>query len=99
MKRSRRTNRKAPAGVQQEMAKIADDLSSLAASLGETASAEARATLGSLRDRFEDLKGYAGATTDDVLEEAQASISENPFMAIAAAFGAGLVLSLLLLRR
>jgi ElaB/YqjD/DUF883 family membrane-anchored ribosome-binding protein len=99
MRRTRKVSRKAPASIQHEMSKIADDLSSLASTLGETASAEARATIGSLRDRFEGLKDYAGSMTDDVLEGAESSITENPFVAVAAAFGVGLILSLLLQRR
>ena len=99
MRRPHKATRKASANIQQEMAKIADDLSSLAGALGESASAEARATIGTLRDRFEGLKDYAASTADDVLEGAETSITENPFIAIGAAFGAGVILSMLLQRR
>lgn len=99
MKHSRRAARKASASIQDEISKIGDDIASLGNALGENASAEAKATIRSLRQRFDSLTDSASSLTEEAVGDASKTIAENPFIAVGAAFGLGVVLGALLLRR
>lgn len=94
MKRTRR----ALASIQGDISNIRGDLASLGSALGENASAEAKATIKSLRRRFDSLAGDAASLPEEVVEDASNTIAENPFIAIGAAFGLGVVLAALLRR-
>lgn len=67
--------------------------------IGENASAEAMATIRSLRKRFDVLAEDASSLTEDVVGGASKAIAENPLIAIGAAFGLGALLAAVLLRR
>jgi ElaB/YqjD/DUF883 family membrane-anchored ribosome-binding protein len=99
MKHNRRTTRRASASIQAEISKIGDDIASLGNALGENASAEAKAMIRSLRQRFDSLTDSAGSLTEEAVGDASKTIAENPLMVVGAAFGLGVVLGALLLRR
>jgi ElaB/YqjD/DUF883 family membrane-anchored ribosome-binding protein len=99
MKQNRKSARKASASIQAEISKIGDDIVSLGNALGENASAEAKATIRSLRQRFDSLTDSASSLTEEAVGDASKTIAENPFIAVGAAFGLGVVLGALLLRR
>jgi ElaB/YqjD/DUF883 family membrane-anchored ribosome-binding protein len=99
MKRTRQAARKASTSIHDEISKITNDLASLGSALGENASAEAKATIRSLRQRVDSLADSASSLTEEVVEDVEKTIAENPFIAIGAAFGLGVLLSALLLRR
>jgi ElaB/YqjD/DUF883 family membrane-anchored ribosome-binding protein len=98
MKRTRKTARKAPPSIEEELAKIRHDLASLGAALGDTASAEASARLTSLRQRVDSLADEAGALTDASVEEIRGTITEHPLASVAVAFGLGVLLASVLRR-
>jgi len=99
MKRGRNQGRKSTATIEDEISKIKEDIAALGNTLGENASAEATAALRSLRQRFDRVTDNASAMTEDAIESAQTTIADNPFIAIASAFGVGILLSAVLLRR
>jgi ElaB/YqjD/DUF883 family membrane-anchored ribosome-binding protein len=99
MKRSKNYGRKSTATIEDEISKIKEDIAALGSTLGETASAETTAALRSLRQRFDRVTDNASAMTEDAIETAQTTIADNPFIAIASAFGVGILLSAVLLRR
>jgi len=99
MKRSRNHGRKSTASVEEEISKIKEDFAALGNALGESASAETTAALRSLRQRFDRVAENASTMTEDAIEGAQTTIADSPFIAIASAFGLGVVLSAVLLRR
>lgn len=99
MKRTRKVARSASASIQDEISKMADDLASLGSTLGENASTETKATMRSLRRRFDNVADDASAMADETIESAEKTITENPFIALGAAFGLGAVISAILLRR
>jgi ElaB/YqjD/DUF883 family membrane-anchored ribosome-binding protein len=98
MKRTRKAASKAPPSIEEELAKIRHDVTSLGALLGEAASAEANARLASLRQRVDKLADEAGALTDASIEEIRGRIEEHPLASVAVAFGLGVLLARVLQR-
>jgi ElaB/YqjD/DUF883 family membrane-anchored ribosome-binding protein len=96
----RRNHRgKSTTSIEEEVSKIKEDLAALGNALGESASAETAAALQSLRQRFDRVAENASAMTGSAIERTGKTITDNPFIAIASAFGVGIVLSAMLLRR
>jgi ElaB/YqjD/DUF883 family membrane-anchored ribosome-binding protein len=84
--------------IQEELATIGADVASLANTLGDAASAEARATIESIRERLDRMTSDAGSATRAGVGMVQDSIEENPFLSVALAFGLGMVLASMLRR-
>ena len=99
MKRSRNHGRKSAPTIEEEISRIKEDFAALGNALGESASSETTAALRSLRQRVDRVAENASAMAEDAIEGAEMTIADNPFIAIASAFGVGIVLSALLLRR
>ncbi len=99
MKRTRKVARKASDSIQDDISAIAEDLTSLGKAVGETASAEVKATIKSLRQRCDSLAGHADSLLNEGIEDARGMIAENPFISVAVAFGLGFVVAGMLVRR
>ena len=84
--------------IQDELATIRADVASLGNTLGEVASAEARETIKSIRERLDRLADDAGSATRAGVEMMEETIEERPFVSVAVAFGLGVVLGTLLRR-
>jgi len=66
--------------------------------MGETASEEAKASIRGLRQRLDYLADESDGLVTQRLQESRDTISENPLLAVGAAFGFGVVLATLLRR-
>jgi ElaB/YqjD/DUF883 family membrane-anchored ribosome-binding protein len=90
--------RKAADSLQDVISRIGNDLSALGEVMGESASAEVKATLKSLRQRLDDLADDSDSLITQGIHETRGTIAENPLIAVAAAFGLGIVLAAALRR-
>jgi hypothetical protein len=90
--------RKAANSLQDVISRIGDDVSALGDIIGESASAEVKATIRSLRQRLDDLADASESLVTHGIQETRGTISENPLIAVAAAFGLGIVLAAALRR-
>jgi ElaB/YqjD/DUF883 family membrane-anchored ribosome-binding protein len=81
--------------LQAEMAQLRADLAKLADTLKSVVSDEAAARYEKVREAAREAQARASKAADAVGQE----IAERPFAAVAAAFGAGLVLGMLFSRR
>ena len=84
--------------IQDVIARIGDDVSALGEVVGESASAEVRASIKSLREKLRDLEEDSEGLITHGIHETRGTISENPLIAVAAAFGLGVVLAAVLRR-
>ena len=78
--------------IREELAGIGDDLTSLGNSLGETASAETRATIDTIQQRLNKIGGEISALADAGVATVQDTIEENPIISVAIALGLGIFL-------
>jgi len=96
MARQAKNKRNGMHSIQEELATLGSDVESLASTLGDVASSEARAAIQSIRDRLDDIVGEAraqGRAQVDALEE---TIQERPFVSVGAAFGLGFLIARLM---
>jgi ElaB/YqjD/DUF883 family membrane-anchored ribosome-binding protein len=98
MKRSRKRSRKHSLSIKQEFRRIQEELASLAESLGETASAETKTAINSLRQRLDSLGDVASSIMEEGVEDAREMVVANPLVAVTAAFGLGFLLAALIRR-
>jgi len=84
--------------IQDVISRIGDDVGALGDVVGESASAEVRASIKSLRQKLRDLEEESEGLITHGIQETRGTISENPLIAVAAAFGVGVVLAALLRR-
>jgi ElaB/YqjD/DUF883 family membrane-anchored ribosome-binding protein len=98
MKRGKKAARLGIDAIQEELANIEEEVTSLGKSLGGSASAEARAAMSSIRERLDRIAGEAGTMTRAGVGAVEHTVEENPFTSLAIAFGVGLVLALMVRR-
>ena len=98
MKRGKKATRSGVEAIQDELANIESEITSLSKSLGGAASAEARAAMSSIRERIDRLAGDAGTMTRAGVDAVEETIEDNPFTSLAIAFGLGLVLAFMIRR-
>jgi ElaB/YqjD/DUF883 family membrane-anchored ribosome-binding protein len=78
--------------IKEELARIGDDLTSLGNTLGETASAETRATIDTIRGRLNNIASELGTLADAGVTTVKETIEENPIASVAIALGLGVFL-------
>jgi ElaB/YqjD/DUF883 family membrane-anchored ribosome-binding protein len=78
--------------IKEELARIGDDLTSLGNTLGETASAETRATIDSIQGRLNNIASEVGTLADVGVTTVKETIEENPIVSVAVALGLGIFL-------
>lgn len=98
MKRGKKASRLSVDAIQDELANIESEITSLGKSLGGAASAEARAAMSSIRERLDRLAGDAGTMTRAGVDAVEETIEDNPFTSLAIAFGLGLVVAFMIRR-
>ena len=81
--------------LEDTISRISDEVSALGELMGETASEEAKASIRGLRQRLDYLANESGGLVTQRLQESRDAISENPLLAVGAAFGLGVVLAAL----
>jgi len=84
--------------IQDELETIGADVTSLTSTLGDVASAEARAMIQSIRQRLDRIANDTGNATRAGVGIVQDTIEERPFVSIAVALGAGFILASMLRR-
>jgi ElaB/YqjD/DUF883 family membrane-anchored ribosome-binding protein len=84
--------------IQDELETIGADVTSLANTLGDVASVEARAMIQSIRQRLGRIANDTGSATRAGVGKMQHTIEERPFVSIAVALGAGFILASMLRR-
>jgi ElaB/YqjD/DUF883 family membrane-anchored ribosome-binding protein len=84
--------------IQDELARIEAEVAALGQSLGNTASAEARSALLSIRERLDRIAGSAGDMTRAGVDAVEETVEDNPLTSLAIAFGVGVAVALLLRR-
>lgn len=90
--------RKSAKSLQDVISRIGDDVATLGEVMGESASAEAKASIKSLRRQLDSLAEESEGLVAQGIQETRGTISENPLIAVAAAFGLGIVLAVALRR-
>ena len=98
MARRRKPKRGGFESIQDELAAIRADVASLGNTLGDIASAEARETIKSIRERLDRLADDAGSATRAGVDMMEETIQERPLVSVAVAFGLGVVLASVLRR-
>jgi len=98
MTRRKKPTRSNHETIREELATIGADVASLANTLGDVASTEARDTIKSIRERLDRITSDAGSATRAGVGLVQESIEENPFLSVAVAFGLGMVFASMLRR-
>jgi ElaB/YqjD/DUF883 family membrane-anchored ribosome-binding protein len=96
-----RRNKPARSGlesIQDELATLSADVTSLGNTLGEVASVEARDMIKSIRQRLDRIAEDAASATRAGLGTLRDTIEEKPFVSVAVAFGLGVVLASMLRR-
>jgi ElaB/YqjD/DUF883 family membrane-anchored ribosome-binding protein len=84
--------------LEDAISRISDNVSALSELMGETASEEAKTSIRALRRRLDDLADESDGLVTQRLEESRVTISQNPLLAVGAAFGLGFVFGSLLSR-
>jgi ElaB/YqjD/DUF883 family membrane-anchored ribosome-binding protein len=77
--------------LEDTISRISDNVSALSELMGETASEEAKASIRGLRQRLDYLADESDGLVTQRLQESRDTISENPLLAVGAAFGLGIV--------
>jgi ElaB/YqjD/DUF883 family membrane-anchored ribosome-binding protein len=98
MARRKKAPRNGIETIQDELATIGADVTSLGSTLGDVASAEARDMIQSIRQRLDRMANDAGSATRAGVGMVQGTIEEKPFISIAVALGVGVVLASMLRR-
>ena len=98
MKRGKKAMRLGADIIQDELANIESEITTLGKSLGGAASAEARAAISSIRERLDRIASDAGSMTRAGVGAVEETIEDNPFTSLAIAFGLGLALAFLVRR-
>ena len=84
--------------IQDELATIGADVTSLGNTLGDVASAEARGMIQSIRQRLDRMADDAGSATRAGVGMVQETMEEKPFISVAVALGVGVILASMLRR-
>jgi ElaB/YqjD/DUF883 family membrane-anchored ribosome-binding protein len=84
--------------IQDELARIEAEITSLGQSLGSAASAEARSALSSIRERLDRIAGSASGMTRAGVDAVEETVEDNPLTSLAIAFGVGVAVALLIRR-
>jgi ElaB/YqjD/DUF883 family membrane-anchored ribosome-binding protein len=84
--------------IQDELATIGADVTSLGNTIGDVASAEARGMIQSIRQRLDRMADDAGSATRAGVGMVQETIEEKPFISVAVALGVGVILASMLRR-
>ena len=98
MKRRRKAAHSGVDAIQEELANIGEEVAALGKSLGDTASAEARDAMKSIRDGLDRIAGDSGTYARAGVGAIESRIEGNPFTSVAIAFGFGVILASLLRR-
>lgn len=98
MAQRRKTKRTGVESIQEELATIGADIGSLSSTIGEFASSEARDAIRSIRERLNEIASEAGAASRARVESVQEMIQERPLASVAAAFGLGFILAMIVRR-
>ena len=98
MKRGKRAMHQSAGVIQDELARIESEITSLGQSLGATASAEARSALSSIRERLDRIAGSASGMTRAGVDAVEETVEDNPLTSLAIAFGVGVAVALLIRR-
>ena len=84
--------------IRDDLETIGADVTSLANTLGDVASAEARGMIQSIRQRLDRIVSDTGSATRAGVGTVQDTIEERPFISLAVALGAGFILASMLRR-
>jgi ElaB/YqjD/DUF883 family membrane-anchored ribosome-binding protein len=98
MARRKKAPRNGVETIQDEIETIGADVTSLANTLEDVASAEARGMIQSIRQRLDRIANDTGSATRAGVGTMQDTIEERPFISIAVALGAGFILASMLRR-
>jgi ElaB/YqjD/DUF883 family membrane-anchored ribosome-binding protein len=98
MARRKKAPRNGVETIQDDLETIGADVTSLANTLGDVASAEARDMIQSIRQRLDRMADDAGSATRAGVGAMQDTIEERPFISMAVALGLGVVLASMLRR-
>jgi ElaB/YqjD/DUF883 family membrane-anchored ribosome-binding protein len=98
MARRKKAPRNGVETIQDDLETIGADVTSLANTLGDVASAEARDMIQSIRQRLDRMSDGARGAARAGVGTVQDTIEERPFISIAVALGAGLILASMLRR-
>jgi CHASE3 domain sensor protein len=93
-----RRGRKAANSLEDTISRIGDNVTALSEVIGETASEEAKASIRALRQRLDELADESDGLMAQRLQETRGAISDNPLIAVAAAFGLGVIMGAVLRR-